>query len=126
MLAENRIVFLGSLFLMLAVLLGAFGAHGLKNMLEPAKLVTYNTGITYHFYHGFGLIILGIIQKSFADVNLKRPVLLMCLGILLFSFNCYLYALTSNKIFAMIVPLGGFAFVGAWLLTAMSLYKVSK
>ena len=64
-LAKKSLV-LGTAMLALAVLIGAFGAHGLKNIVAADKLVTFETGVRYHFYHGFGLVLLGIIQQMFS------------------------------------------------------------
>lgn len=103
----------GTGLLALAVLIGAFGAHGLKNMVPPEKLVTFETGVRYHFYHAFGLVLLGLYQlHSAAKLNLTH--FAFSAGILLFSFNCYFYVLSDIKVFAMIVPVGGLLFVLGW------------
>jgi uncharacterized membrane protein YgdD (TMEM256/DUF423 family) len=106
---------LGSGLLALAVLIGAFGAHGLKNMVTPEKLVTFETGVRYHFYHGFGLLFLGLIQQQFQELKLSVSLWSFVVGILLFSFNCYFYVISGAKVFAMIVPLGGLLFVLGWI-----------
>lgn len=104
----------GTGLLAIAVLIGAFGAHGLKNLVAPEKLVTFETGVRYHFYHAFGLVLLGLYQlHSQAKLNLTH--LAFSAGILLFSFNCYFYALSDIKVFAMIVPVGGVLFVVGWV-----------
>lgn len=104
----------GTGLLALAVLIGAFGAHGLKNMVSPEKLVTFETGVRYHFYHAFGLVLLGLYQlHSNAKLNLTH--FAFSAGILLFSFNCYFYVLSDVKVFAMIVPVGGLMFVLGWM-----------
>lgn len=102
-----------ALFLLgLAVLIGAFGAHGLKNMVEEKYLQTFQTGVTYHFYHALGILSLTLFDRERAIFK-KAPYLLL-IGLLIFSFNCYLYALTQNKFFAMIVPIGGVFMVIGW------------
>lgn len=106
----------GSLILMLAVMIGAFGAHGLKDMVTAKYLETYKTGVTYHFYHGFALLILGLIKNQIPELNSKLAFKYFVAGIFLFSFNCYFYALTQIKFFAMIVPLGGLSFIVGWAL----------
>ena len=105
--------FLGSVFLFLAVAFGAFGAHGLENQLSLKAIQTYKTGVTYQFYHGFALLFIGLLE-NLKEVLLKKAGVFFVIGILLFSFNCYLYALTQNKVFAMIVPLGGVSFLCGW------------
>jgi uncharacterized membrane protein YgdD (TMEM256/DUF423 family) len=108
----------------LAVLIGAFGAHGLKSMVTPEKLVTFETGVRYHFYHAFGLLFLGMIHHSFSNLKLNVSLYAFLVGIFLFSFNCYLYVLTDLKVFAMIVPVGGLLFTLGWVYLGFSLLKL--
>lgn len=113
----------GTLMLALAVLIGAFGAHGLKNLVAPEKLVTFEIGVRYHFYHGFALLFLGLINQVY---ELKKFTLLWAtffIGILLFSFNCYFYVLLDMKVFAMIVPLGGLLFTLGWIVLFWEILK---
>lgn len=120
----KRSLVLGSLLLALGVIIGAFGAHALKNMVEADKLVTFETGVRYHFYHGFGLLILGLMQQSFQTMKLNVPHWSFFVGILLFSFNCYFYVLTDIKVFAMLVPTGGFLFIVGWIMCAKELLRL--
>ncbi|MFP5385945.1 MAG: DUF423 domain-containing protein [Bacteriovoracia bacterium] len=120
----KRALVLGSGLLALAVLIGAFGAHGLKNMVQPDKLVTFETGVRYHFYHGFAVLVLGLIQQSFQQLKLEVPHWSFFVGILLFSFNCYFYVLTDIKMFAMIVPVGGTLFILGWVVLMVKLLKL--
>lgn len=122
-LAKKSLV-LGSALLALAVLIGAFGAHGLKNMVSPEKLVTFETGVRYHFYHALGLLFVGLIQQQFQTLKLTVTHWCLFLGVLLFSFNCYFYTVTDIKTFAMIVPLGGVAFVVGWIALMVQLLKL--
>ena len=112
------------IILALAVLIGAFGAHGLKNIVAPEKLVTFETGVRYHFYHGFGLVVVALAQQLFPGMRLQGSFYSFLVGILLFSFNCYFYTLSGMKIFAMIVPVGGLLFVVGWLLLAWNSLKL--
>lgn len=122
-LAKKSLV-LGSALLALAVLIGAFGAHGLKNLVEPEKLVTFETGVRYHFYHAFGILILGVLQQLFQNVRLNLSLYSFFVGILLFSFNCYLYVITGIKTFAMIVPVGGLLYVLGWIVLSVKMLKL--
>ena len=118
----NKTVSLAAFLLGLAVIFGAFGAHGLESKLSAQALDTYHTGVTYHYYHAFGLLLLGLWEKLFqSQVFLAKCLFLV--GILLFSFNCYIYALTSIKVFAMIIPLGGLCFVAGWLVFSIKSFK---
>ena len=104
---------LGSIFLFLAVAFGAFGAHGLEKSLSLKAIQTFKTGVTYQFYHGFGLLFIGLLGHMNEGL-LKKAGAFFVVGILLFSFNCYLYAMTQVKAFAMIVPIGGVSFLCGW------------
>lgn len=112
----------GTGLLALAVIIGAFGAHGLKSMVTPEKLVTFETGVRYHFYHAFGLVLLGLYQLH-STAKLKVAHWSFIVGILLFSFNCYFYAVSDVKVFAMIVPVGGVLFITGW---AVFFWKILK
>lgn len=114
----------GAFLLGLAVLIGAFGAHGLKSLVTPEKLLTFETGVRYHFYHAFGLMILGILHHHFTDLKITFSLYAFSIGILLFSFNCYFYVLSNMKVFAMIVPLGGVMFILGWMILGFNLLKL--
>lgn len=121
---SKKALTLGALLLGLAVLIGAFGAHGLKNMVTPEKLVTFETGVRYHFYHAFGLLFIGLIQQSFQTIKLNVSLYAFLVGILLFSFNCYFYVLSGAKVFAMVVPLGGVLFALGWFYLGAKILKL--
>jgi uncharacterized membrane protein YgdD (TMEM256/DUF423 family) len=110
--------------LALGVLLGAFGAHGLKNVVEADKLVTFETGVRYHFYHALGILLIGILHQMIPVLRVSFSLYAFFVGILLFSFNCYLYVLTGIKIFALIVPAGGLLFVAGWIALMISFLKL--
>ncbi|MCM2349764.1 MAG: DUF423 domain-containing protein [Bacteriovoracaceae bacterium] len=120
----KRAFIIGTALLALGVLIGAFGAHGLKNMVEAEKLVTFETGVRYHFYHAFGILIVGILQQLFQSVRLSASLFSFLVGTLLFSFNCYLYVITGIKTFAMIVPIGGVLFVIGWVALMLKMIKL--
>lgn len=109
-----KIVKIASGFLGLAVIIGAFGAHGLKDQLTGQSLETFKTGVSYQFYHGFAILMCALLQQSFKNRDLKNSVFSFAFGIFFFSFNCYLYAILKIKIFALLVPIGGLAFIAGW------------
>jgi len=109
--------------LALAVLIGAFGAHGLKAIVTPENLMTFETGVRYHFYHGFALVMVALTQQLFPGIKLNASFYAFFVGILLFSFNCYFYVLSGMKIFAMLVPLGGLLFMIGWIILGMKALK---
>ena len=110
---------LGSLNMALAVGLGAFGAHGLKSRLAPEMLETWQTGVTYHFYHAIGLLVLGLtIGKYGHSAWFRGSGWAMLVGILLFSGSLYALSFTGFRKWGMVTPLGGVFFIGAWILLA--------
>ncbi len=116
--SHKRLIKNASFLLFLAVGIGAFGAHGLEGKVSEKALETFKTGNFYHYTHAFGLIFLALISHSF-NIQSKWVERLFYLGITLFSFCCYAYAVTGIKIFALIVPLGGTSFMIGWLLLGM-------
>lgn len=95
----------------LGVALGAFGAHGLKDMLAPEILDVYKTGIQYQLIHSAVMLAIALNGKP---EYLKSEKFFLA-GILLFSFSLYLYSVTSISAFAMITPVGGVAFLIGWV-----------
>lgn len=115
---------LGSLAMMFAVGLGAFGAHGLKDKLSADMLAVYRTGVDYHFYHALGLLALGMIAAHLPESDLvKWSGGLMAAGLVLFSGSLYLLALTGTRWLGAITPLGGAAWIVAWALLAAALLR---
>lgn len=114
-------IFAGSINAMLAVILGAFGAHGLKDRLSDAMLQVYQTGVQYHYYHSLGLILIGLVAFRITDSKaLKWAAWLMLAGIILFSGSLYLLAITNVRWLGFITPFGGTSFIIAWLLLAIA------
>ncbi len=115
---------LGSVNAMLAVMLGAFGAHGLKKMLTPDLLAVFVTGVQYHFYHALGLLAVGLIAIHLpGSIQLKLSGWLMVAGIIVFSGSLYLLALTGIRWLGAITPIGGVCFILAWAMLALAVYK---
>ncbi len=120
----NHKIIAGALLMALAVALGAMGAHALEKTLTVKNLATFKTGVHYQMLHAFGLIFLGILDRVFND-RFKIETALFTLGIILFSFNCYIYALTSIKVFALLIPVGGVTFIFGWLSLGLRFFKIS-
>ncbi len=104
----------------LAVAMGAFGAHGLRNRLDAYSLSIYEKAVFYHFVHALGILLVA----AFARTNLisnsgqNRVAWLLFIGILIFSGTLYALALTGIRALGAITPLGGLAFIAGWLLLA--------
>jgi uncharacterized membrane protein YgdD (TMEM256/DUF423 family) len=114
---------LGAASMALAVALGAFGAHGLKQKLSPEMLQVYKTGVEYHFYHALGLLVVGLLAKNIQSGLLLWSGWSMVIGTILFSFSLYLLSVTGVKWLGAITPLGGTAFIVAWVLLAIGVVK---
>lgn len=124
MLAHKLFLVLGSINMLLAVILGAFGSHGLKGKLEERLFSAYSTGVEYHFYHALGLLAVGILSQWLTDSSLlKATGWTMFAGICLFSGSLYCLAITGNKIFGPITPIGGLLFIISWVLLTITVAK---
>ena len=103
---------LGSLLALVAVVVGAFGAHGLKARLSPEMLAVWQTGVQYHFYHALGLVLVGLALFHLPDsAALRASGWLMAAGIALFSGSLYALALSGEKWLGAVAPVGGTAFI---------------
>ena len=118
---------LGSVNAALAIMLGAFGSHGLKVSLSIEMMNIYQTGIQYHVYHAFGLLIIGLIAFQFPGSKLLRwSGWLMFSGIIFFSGSLYLQAITNIRWLGAITPIGGTAFITSWILLTMTALKLEQ
>ena len=108
---------LGSLNMALAVMLGAFGAHGLKNRLTAEMLQIFQTGVEYHFYHALGLLAVGLLALHIPGSGyLRWSGWIMLAGLFLFSGSLYLLSLSGIGWLGAVTPLGGLSFIAAWIL----------
>ena len=120
---SKTILMSASIFLALAVAIGAFGAHGLKSHLSDEMLQTYKTGVEYHFYHALGLLLVGILAVTMPSAYLKWSAILLTAGIVLFSGSLYVLAVTGIKAVGAITPLGGLSFIAGWILLFLAVWK---
>lgn len=117
---KNHFIFLGAILALLSVMLGAFGAHGLKQHIAPHLMEVYQTGVQYHMLHALGLILLGIVVEIQGARRLYSWAgNCMLVGIVLFSGSLYLLAITGIRWLGAITPLGGILFLLAWALFAL-------
>ena len=103
---------------LLTVILGAFGAHGLKNLVDYDAVTTFETGVRYQMYHVFFLLYIGIVN-FLTDAQKKSIFIATLIGILLFSGS--IYGLATNavtsfdfKTIGFVTPIGGIFFIIAW------------
>ena len=118
---SNVIISIGSFNSAIAILFNAFGAHGLKDRLEPRWLEVFETACRYHLWHGIGLILLGLLASRLTQARSTQIASLMLMGIIIFSGSLYLLSITQLTWLGMITPLGGLSFIAAWLLLGWSM-----
>ncbi|MCU7550825.1 DUF423 domain-containing protein [Chitinophagaceae bacterium LB-8] len=121
---------LGTVLGGLAVILGAFGAHGLKQLVPPETVSSYQTGVQYQMYHAFALLLIGILAERTANASfLNYAGMSFVTGVVLFSGSLYLMASLKavNKVgisgMGIITPIGGLFFILGWCLFLIALAK---
>lgn len=127
----NKFLIAGASFGLLAVIIGAFGAHGLEGMLSEHAMQRYHTGVEYQFYHVGALLAVDILSSQHLAQTPQNKIprllqlsgLFFIIGILLFSGSLYLYAFTGKTILGMITPFGGLSFITGWLLLILYALK---
>lgn len=120
---SKTILTTASIFLTLAVAIGAFGAHGLKSHLSAEMIAIYKTGVEYHFYHALGLLLTGVLSFLVPSRLLKWSAIFLATGIVLFSGSLYVLAITGIKWLGAITPLGGLGFIAGWVLLFVAVLK---
>jgi len=121
---NNLFLVLAGLNGFIAVSLGAFAAHGLKSMLGPDLLATFQTGVQYQMYHSLALLAVGILVLQFpAQTGLRIAGFLFLAGIIIFSGSLYVLALSGIRWLGAITPIGGVAFLAGWALLAWSMLR---
>ena len=116
----KRIIITASLFGILAVILGAFGAHGMRAKISPEELKTWETAVHYHFYHVFALLFLSTFSRVRSRL-INSAYWFFTFGIIIFSGSLYLLAaksvlgITQTSLLGPITPLGGLCFIIGWI-----------
>ena len=115
----------GATALALAVIIGAFGAHGLREHLDAYSTSVYETAVTYHFFHALGLLIVSLMPKLGYVTGRQADWIcaLLLAGVVLFSGSLYLLALTRVPTFGAITPFGGVSFIAGWITLAWTLLR---
>jgi uncharacterized membrane protein YgdD (TMEM256/DUF423 family) len=106
-----------------AVLLGAFGAHALRNSLDERALATWHTAVDYQFWHALALLAPGLMMRSATSPALRIAALAFCTGIVLFCGSLYLLALGAPRGFGAVTPIGGVALLAGWLALAWHAWR---
>jgi uncharacterized membrane protein YgdD (TMEM256/DUF423 family) len=108
----------------LSVSIGAFGAHGLKNILmETGRTETFELAVRYQFYHAFAIFFTGILMFNLKNRLLNFAALFFVLGVIFFSGSLYVLSLTGKTWLGAVTPLGGLLFIIGWMLLFYSVWK---
>jgi len=108
----------------IAVILGAFGAHALRDYLSEDQLRVFHTGVEYQFYHSLALIGVGIVYEKFQNMWIRYSGYGFFIGIILFSGSLYLLtAFSSLSYFGIVTPVGGLCFIIGWLCLVVGVLK---
>ena len=129
--SSGRALAAAGVLLALATVLGAFGAHTLKSQLAAERLQLWDTAVRYHFFQALGLIGVGLTLRaleggegvSHAVAALRAAGALLVSGIILFSGSLYALALGAPRPLGIFTPLGGLAWIAAWLLFAWGAWR---
>ncbi|MEY2196709.1 DUF423 domain-containing protein [Neobacillus sp. BF23-41] len=118
-------IIIGAINAFIAVALGAFGAHGLKDKLDAHYLDIWKTGVTYQMFHAIGILIIGLLISKVAasSPQFTWSGWLMLAGIIFFSGSLYVLSLTKIGILGAITPIGGVCFLAAWILMVVGAVK---
>ncbi|HAP01076.1 MAG TPA: DUF423 domain-containing protein [Bacteroidetes bacterium] len=126
---QRTILTTACVFASLAVILGAFGAHTLKEKISPELLLSFETGVRYQFYHALALLLLGILIKDFQNRFTKWAAIFFTAGIIFFCGSIYILSirdiigLENYKWLGPITPLGGVCFIIGWASLLLSVRK---
>lgn len=123
----KQCLFIAAISGALMVMLGAFGAHGLKAHLSEQMMTVWQTAVQYHAVHTLSLLGAGLLVERLPDnAWLRWSSTLFAVGLLLFCGSLYAMALTGITSLGMVTPIGGVAFITAWLCLAMAVRDLPK
>lgn len=107
----------------LGVALGAFGAHGLKKIVDPDLLQVWETGVRYHLFHTLALFGIGLLRRQIEGTALTVGGWLFVAGITIFSGTLYLMTVTGARWLGAITPIGGLSLIAGWVALAIGVWK---
>jgi uncharacterized membrane protein YgdD (TMEM256/DUF423 family) len=112
----------------LAVMFGAFGAHALRARLDAYSMGVYERAVFYHFVHALGLLAVSMLPKLglISESAGTWVCALLLAGVVIFSGSLYVLAISGVRTFGAITPIGGLAFIAAWLLLAVSAFRNTR
>jgi uncharacterized membrane protein YgdD (TMEM256/DUF423 family) len=120
----DRLFFgLGCASALIAVALGAFGAHGLRSRLVPDMLLTFEVGVRYQMYHALALLAVSAVAGRLPGGAVAAAGWLFVAGTVVFSGSLYVLALTGHRWLGAVTPLGGVAFLAGWAVLAWATWS---
>ncbi|WP_347923852.1 DUF423 domain-containing protein [Pontimicrobium sp. SW4] len=127
---NKKLLITGSVFGVIAIILGAFASHGLEKVVDKDAIETFQVGVRYQMYHA--LLLLFVAHTAYLKTNLKKGILyLVIIGVILFSGS--IYGLATNtltsfdfKSIAFITPIGGFLLILSWIVMLISFIKIKE
>ncbi|MCU0391273.1 MAG: DUF423 domain-containing protein [Thermoflexibacter sp.] len=120
----QRFVTIGAILAMFGVMIGAFGAHALKPILEAnQRMETFETAVKYHFYHALALLFIGLLGHYQPVKLLQYAGYCLLVGVIIFSGSLYILCLTGINTWGAITPIGGVSMIAGWLLLAIASLK---
>jgi uncharacterized membrane protein YgdD (TMEM256/DUF423 family) len=125
---NKKLLLIGSVLFVTAIILGAFGAHALKELLSAEKLESFEVGVRYQFYTSMILLLFGLTADKFS-FSLRSFYLFQILGVFLFSGSIYFLSLeeifhTSLNFLGPITPVGGGLMIIGWVLFIFRLWRI--
>ncbi|MBC1405369.1 DUF423 domain-containing protein [Listeria welshimeri] len=118
----KKTIITGAVFAGLAVLLGAFGAHALKDVLGRYAS-TWETGVQYQMFHAVGILIIGLLMEKQTSRLYNWVAILFSVGIVFFSGSLYVLSISKVTVLGAITPIGGVCFVVGWFLLILGVSK---
>ena len=124
---NTKISVAAAISMAIAIVLGAFGAHGLEKLVDTDSLNTFEVGVRYHIYHSLAMLVVGMSQRVRYRLK-KRTFILWFVGVLLFSGSLYLLAVDDAlgadlSFLGPVTPIGGTILILGWIFLAIGLWK---
>ncbi|MEP4093372.1 DUF423 domain-containing protein [Reichenbachiella sp.] len=124
---DKKALVVGSIFGLLTVIIGAFGAHALKELLlANDRLEVFETAVRYQYYHAVALLVIGILAEKIQGPWLRRATYLLSVGVIIFSGSLYTLSITNIGLFGAITPIGGLLMVLGWVCLIVGIVNTKK
>lgn len=126
---ERRLVITGLIFVLLSIVLGAFGAHGLKKLVSLNQIVSFEVGVRYQMYHGILFLILSLLNNKFSVSKIVFR--LIFFGLILFSGSIYLLSLKdlfsiNYSFLGIVTPIGGLCMIIGWSIYLINILRLKS